>query len=66
MHKLIVLVALLSVACVKVKDTRTITNPEATHVWFVQTGFDGNDSVLYCDAHWQGTNQAGCVRPGGQ
>ena len=67
MKKLIVVVALLSFGCLtRVKDTRTVTNTEATHVWFVQANADGNDVVLYCDSHWQGTNQVGCVKPGGQ
>ena len=45
---LVACLALTSCAGLALRDTRTVTNPEATHIWIVQHD-DGEDLVLYCD-----------------
>jgi hypothetical protein len=52
----------VAVSGAETRDTGTIHNPEATHVWAFQKDALGNDYVLYCDASWPAAGRPLCVR----
>ena len=47
---------------VGLRDTLTVHNPDATHVWVFQKDPAGNDFILYCDSGWPASNHPLCVR----
>jgi hypothetical protein len=46
--KIIFVIAALTAGCTNVLDTRSLSNADASHAWFVQSEH-GEQAVLYCD-----------------
>jgi hypothetical protein len=55
------LTCLSLMSCSHMRDTKTVANPEATHIWAFQNE-GGDDLVLYCDSGWPSAGRPLCVR----
>ena len=54
--------AKVDTSTVHLRDTKTVANPEATHVWVFFQDTGGNDRLLYCDASFAAAGHSLCVR----
>jgi hypothetical protein len=44
------------------RDTKTVSNPEATHIWLVQESTGGMDRVWFCDSSGRAGGAPLCIR----